>query len=77
MNHLLDIIANNANLIYLSDLHDGNHRSSIISALQAIAPEDYQLQDWQEAYAYITNAAPSPLCQQTQLRDAIISSLSP
>lgn len=45
MNHLLDILADNANLVYLSDLHDGSYRSSVISALQSISPEDYQLQD--------------------------------
>lgn len=77
MNHLLDILADNANLVYLSDLHDGSYRSSVISALQSISPEDYQLQDWKEAYIYITKKSPAPLCQPIQLRDALISSLNP
>lgn len=77
MNHLLDVIADNANLIYLSDLHDDNYRSSVVSALQSISPENYQLQDWQEAYTYITKTSPAPFCQPTQLRDALIPSLSP
>lgn len=51
---LLEILANRAGCIYLSDLHQPKLLPAIRRALCNIPPEQFSLWEWQDAVAYIT-----------------------
>ena len=51
---LLEILANRAGCMYLSDLHQPKLLPAIRRALCNIPPERFSLWEWQDAVAYIT-----------------------
>ena len=51
---LLEILANRAGCMYLSDLHQPKLLPAIRRALCNIPPEQFSLWEWQDAVAYIT-----------------------
>lgn len=51
---LLEVLAFKSCCMYLSDLHNRGNLSSIQHAVREIDPEQYGLEEWNDAVRYIT-----------------------
>lgn len=54
MNHgLLETLAGKINAAYLSDLRMMSHRKELLRLLSQVPAQDYPVEEWQDAVAYL------------------------
>ena len=50
---LLQNLVMEAGLCYISDLHDSSQTESVYAAVSRLSPDEYLLEEWEEAVGYI------------------------
>lgn len=72
--NLLNELVSEAGVSYLSDLHDPRSFRKIFHALDRLSPDNYSLEEWEEAVTYILGlkrrpfpspASPGVFCRQS------------
>ena len=58
MRTLLETLQQRLGCLYLSDLHTDNFRLQALQEALSIPPEDYPLEQWQEAFRYLVGDTP-------------------
>lgn len=66
MSELLEYLREKAGCLYLSDLHTPSFRDRAVEEALALPPEDYSLDQWQEAARYLLERGDLPSVEQVR-----------